>query len=432
MIILDRLSASQEYKYELMRHLRDMDAAYQRGTLYMISLRDKLFYIRKLSTDVVSARQTVGHTTSSKKSAANRIKGGGKKEPPTTSGSPPTSSGSPPSSSAVPPTTNGTPPAKEPQAKKTPPCPLCSTPTSPNHHHPYLCKENLALVRQNKKTLPSSVCSACLTVKQTNHPSQCNIKRVFRNGVYLLLDFICPVHRLHFALCECDTKGPQSKVDPSQEPSPKKQGGQKVGGGQGQGGAGGPTVPVSAAVRSRVLSAAANADVPVVFLSEVLFLRSTNSRQTHPILVSFDNHSNTNFICGHVPHAFSFAEGGALPLAVTTVQGDSQSMHSTFSVNLLTVVGVLQVQVVEGLWPDSASEPQLPRDLAEEHSIKVPKFEDFPTLPRLILGAQFVHLFPFEIKAPAGLKQRHPLLSTFRSRMTRDLLVCGSLASSTQ
>ena len=108
-------------------------------------------------------------------------------------------------------------------------------------------------------------------------------------------------------------------------------------------------------------------------------------------------------------------------------------MHSTFSVNLLTVVGVLQVQVVEGLWPDSASEPQLPRDLAEEHSIKVPKFEDFSTtLPRLILGAQFVHLFPFEVRAPAGLKQRHPLLSTFRSRMTRDLLVCGSLASSTQ
>ena len=268
---------------------------------------------------------------------------------------------------------------------------------------------------------------------------------MLRNGVYLLLDFTCPVRRLHFSLCDCETKGPQSRVDPNQEPTPKKQGGQKGGGGpkqggapgqggqgQGQGGTGIPTVPVTAAVRSRVLSAAANADVPVVFLSEVLFLRGKDSRQTYPILVSFDNHSDTNFYCGHIPQAFSFSEGGSLPLAVTTVQGDSQSMHATFSVNLLTVVGVLQVQVVEGLWPDSASEPQLPRDLAEEHSIKVPKFEDFPNVPRLILGAQFVHLFPFEVRAPAGLKQRHPLLSTFRSRLTRDLLVCGSLASSTQ
>ena len=439
LILLDRLSASQEFKHELMRHMADIDSARQRGIPHMISLRDKLFHIRKLSTDVVSARQTVGHTTTSKRSAANRAKGGGKKEPPTTSGSPPTSGGSPP-------TTNGTPPAKEPPAKKAPPCPLCSTPTSPNHHHPYLCKENLALIRQNKKTLPLTVCSACLTVKQTNHPSQCNIKRVLRNGVYLILDFLCPVHRLHFALCECDTKGPQSAVDPSQEPTPKKQNGQKGGGGQKQGGAQGqggngqvqvgagvPTVPVTAAVRSRVLSAAANADVPVIFLSEVLFLRSTDSRQTFPVLVSFDNHSNTHFLCGPIPQAFSFAEGGSVPLAVTTVQGDSQSMHATFSVNLLTVVGVLQVQVVEGIWPDSSSEPQLPRDVAEEHNIKVPKFEDFSTsLPRLILGAEFVHLFPFEVKPPAGLKQRHPLLSTFRSRMTRDLLVCGSLASSTQ
>merc|ERR1711952_53598 len=194
----------------------------------MISLRDKLFHIRKLSTDVVSARQTVGHTTSSKKSAANRAKGGGKKEPPT-------SGGSPPSTSAAPPTTNGTPPAKEPPAKKTPPCPLCSTPASPNHHHPYLCKENLALIRQNKKTLDSNVCSLCLTVKQGNHPAQCHLKRVLRNGVYQILDFLCPTHRLHFALCDCDTKGPQTTVDSNQEP-PKKQNGQKGGGGPKQGG----------------------------------------------------------------------------------------------------------------------------------------------------------------------------------------------------
>ena len=158
LVILDRLSASQEYKYELMRHLRDMDSAYQRGTLYMISLRDKLFYIRSLSVDVVSARQTVGHTTSSKKSAAIKTERKGKKEPPATSQPPPASSGSPPSSSDVPPATNGTPPAKEPQAKKTPPCPLCSTPTSPNHHHPYLCKENLALVRQENTPFQCLLC----------------------------------------------------------------------------------------------------------------------------------------------------------------------------------------------------------------------------------------------------------------------------------
>ena len=439
LILLDRLSASQEFRYEVMRYMADIDAARQRGIPHMISLREKLFLIRKLSTDVVSARQTVGHT-SSKKSAANRMRGG-KKEPPTTPTTTPSTPGAtPPSTSAPPPPTNGTPPAK----KKAPPCPLCSTPTSPNHHPPYLCKENLALIRQNKKTLDPSVCSSCLTVKQGNHPAQCNIKRVLRNGVYQILDFLCPTHRLHFALCECDTKGPQTAVDSNQEP-PKKQNGQKGGGGQKQGGrqgqegnglivgAGVPAVPLNAAVKSRVLSAAANADVPVIFLSEVLFLRSTDTRQTFPVLVSFDNHSNTHFLCGSIPQAFTFAEGGSVPLAVTTVQGDSQSMHATFSIHLLTVVGALQVQVVEGIWPDSASEPQLPRDVAEQHNIKVPKFEDFSTsLPRLILGAEFVHLFPFEVKPPAGLKQRHPLLSTFRSRMTRDLLVCGSLASSTQ
>ena len=191
-------------------------------------------------------------------------------------------------------------------------------------------------------------------------------------------------------------------------------------------------MPVTAAVKSRVLSAAANTDVPVVFLSELMFLKGKDSRQTHPILVSFDNHSNTNFYCGEIPPDFSFSEGGSLPLAVTTVQGDSQTMHATFSVNLLSLVGILQVQVVEGLWPDSASEPQLQRDVAAQHSIKVPKFEDFPNVPRLILGAQFVHLFPYEVKTPAGLRQLHPLLSTFRSRLTRDLLVCGSLITSNQ
>merc|ERR1712020_272228 len=122
LILLDRLSASQEFRYEIQRYMVDIDAARQRGIPHMISLREKLFLIRKLSTDVVSARQTVGHT-SSKKSAANRMRGG-KKEPPTT----PTAT--PPSTSAPPPTTNGTPTAK----KKAPPCPLCSTPASPNHH----------------------------------------------------------------------------------------------------------------------------------------------------------------------------------------------------------------------------------------------------------------------------------------------------------
>ena len=223
-----------------MRHLREMDSARQKGTLYMSSLRDKLFYLRSLSVDVVSARQMVGQTAPSKKSAGVKTEKKNKKEPPATGQPPPTTNGTPPTASGAPPATGGTPPAPpagSPPAKKTPPCPLCSTTATPQYHHPYLCKDNLALVRQNKKTLPATVCSACLMVKQTNHPSQCSIKRVQRNGVFLLLDFTCPVHRLHFSLCDCDNKGPQSRVDPSQEPTPKKTGGQGGRGGQGQGGA---------------------------------------------------------------------------------------------------------------------------------------------------------------------------------------------------
>ena len=421
-----------------MRHLHQMDSARQQGTLYMSSLKDKLYYLISLSVDVVSARQLVGQAAPSKKSAGAKKRNqppASDQPPPTTGGTPPTAGGAPPAAGGTPPA----PPASSPpsQKGKTPPCPLCSTPAAPQYHHPYQCKANIALVRQNKKSLPANVCSACLLVKQTNHPTHCSIKRVQRNGVFVLLDFTCPVHRLHFSLCDCDNKGPQSKVDPNQQPTPKKTDGQ--GGGQGQGGAhgqrggqGGAWVPVSAAVKGRVLSAAANADHPVVFLSELMFLKGKDSRQTHPILVSFDNHSNTNFYCGEIPPDFSLTEGGSIPLALTTVQGDSQSMHATFSVELLSLVGVLRVQVVEGLWPDSASEPQLQQDVAAAYSIKVPKFEDYPNVPRLILGAQFVHLFPYEVKTPTGLRQLHPLISTFRSRLTRDLLVCGSLITSNQ
>ena len=402
LFILHNLAGQQEYKQEILREVSIMDEKRQEGQLYADSLKEFLLRYRLLYVDLHSALSLVGNHSSAKhRSAAIKTRERDKEEP-----------------------------IKNKDNKDD--CPLCLT----KPHKAWSCAVELQKVAAGARTLPPSVCAACLDVKRSGHPQKCSIVRSKQKGVFYLYQNMCPKCSINIKICPCQDKA-QKRVDPDQNEKTIKSG--------------------SAAFRIKILSedvgedeweeedqvsegarqthmtssAAVQDDLgrAVIFLSEEILILGRDN-QTKRIIVSYDSHSSSHHCTKDLGSDFNWAdEGDTRPVAMLTVAGQITSQMLVFKLKVLTLQGILTVTALEGTWSDTKDEPQLDRELAEKYDIALPCHErdGSEALPRLILGCGEITKFPRRVPTPSKLAEKHSKLAVFSSPLTGNLLVCGQL-----
>ena len=395
LFILHNLAGQQEYKQEMLREVSYMDEQRKGGQLYADSLKDFLLRYRLLYVDLHSALQLVGsHSSTKQRSAAVKTRAKPKED-------------------------------VEPGESKDK-CPLCLI----KPHKAWSCSVELQKVATGARTLPPSVCAACLDVKKSGHPTKCSIVRSKQKGVYYLYQNLCPKCSINIKICPCQGKA-QKSVDPDQNDKAIKS--------------------RSSAFRMKIVedkeseeeweeekkegaqvssSAAAQSDLgnEVVFLTEeVLILGQDNS--TKKIIISYDSHSSSHHCTRDLGSDFNWgAEGESQPVSMLTVAGQITSQMLIFKLKVLTLQGILLVTALEGTWSDSKDEPQLDKNLATEYNIALPTADGGGEAPpRLILGCSEIINFPKRVPTPARLAEKHSRLATFCSQLTGNLLVCGPL-----
>ena len=417
LVILHNFFGSQESRAELVKEVTMMESAKRQGVMYAEGLKQFLSKTRTILVDVISALQLLGKVESSKhRSAAGRVnnekkENGGKMQD------------------------DEAPGGKNETRKVT--CLLCNS----NTHLTFGCLDQLRMIREGKKRLDTKkICSACLGPITSPHDQNCSIKRSFRDGVYLLTDFKCKKGcGVHNRLCNCQA-GPQQQVDPDQtkrlrsaamratevskEPPAVTRGSQESEGGEQQ----------------QVLSAANMAgevEGPVVFQSENLRLLGRDGT-TQEIVCSFDSHGSKHFLSGSLSENYLHSKEQSKTFQIDTVTGSQETRREVYNVKLLTLRGRLDLEVVQASWVEAGEEPQLNQEEAERYGISLPCVEDAQgvPLPRLILSASELQLHPKEVPCPIGLKNLHPKLNLFRSRLSNQVICGGQLGrggySSTQ
>ena len=417
LVILHNFFGSQESRAELVKEVTMMESAKRQGVMYAEGLKQYLSKTRTILVDVISALQLLGKVESSKhRSAAGRVNNE-KKE-----------NGSKMQDDEAPGGKNET-------RKVT--CLLCNS----NTHLTFGCLDQLKMIREGKKRLDTKkICSACLGPITSPHDQNCSIRRSFRDGVYLLTDFKCKKGcGVHNRLCNCQA-GPQQQVDPDQtkrlrsaamrateaskEPPAVTRGSQESEGGEQQ----------------QVLSAANKAgevEGPVVFQSENLRLLGRDGT-TQEIVCSFDSHGSKHFLSGSLAENYLHSKEKSKTFQIDTVTGSQETRREVYNVKLLTLRGRLDLEVVQASWVEAGEEPQLNQEEAERYGVSLPCVEDAQgvPLPRLILSASELQLHPKEVPCPIGLKNLHPKLNLFRSRLSNQVICGGQLGrggySSTQ
>jgi len=400
LFILHNLAGQQEYKQEILREVSSMDEQRKGGRLYADSLKEFLLRYRLLYVDLHSALQLVGNHSSSKhRSAAAKTKEKEKGEVEKS--------------------------GEEKEGGKES-CPLCLT----KPHKAWRCFGELQKVAAGTRSLPASVCAACLDVKRTGHPQKCSIVRSKQQGVYYLYQNLCPKCSVNIKICPCKEKA-QKKVDPDQTEKVLKS--------------------RSSAFRVKVLddeeqedesdeenkdgaqvssSAAVQNDLEkaVVFLTEEILVLG-HDNQTRRIIISYDSHSSSHHMTKDLGSDYNWGEEGATkPVAMLTVAGQITSQMLVFQLKVLTLQGILPVTALEGTWSDTKDEPQIDRDLATDCNIALPADEgEGDALPRLILGCSEITRFPKRVSTPHKLAEKHSKLAVFCSQLTGNLLVCGQL-----
>ena len=424
LVILHNFFGSQESRAELVKEVTIMESAKRQGVMYAEGLKQYLSKTRTILVDVISALQLLGKVETSKhRSAAGRVNNEKKENENKMQGD--VSTG-----------------GKNETRKVT--CLLCSS----NEHSTFGCLDQLKLIREGKKRLDTKrICSACLGPITTPHDQNCAIKRSFRDGVYLLTDFKCKKGcGVHNRLCNCQA-GPQQQVDPDQT---KRLRSAAMRARQVSEEAPATTRTTTTTTRDsqepevgeqqQVLSAANTAgevDGPVIFQSENLRLLGRDGT-TQEIVCSFDSHGSKHFLSGTLPENYLHSTEQSKTFQIDTVTGSQEARREVYNVKLLTLKGKLDLEVVQANWVAPGEEPQLGQEEAETYGVSIPCVEDAhgAPLPRLILSASELQLHPKEVPCPVGLKNLHPKLNLYRSRLSNQVLCGGQLGrggySSTQ
>jgi len=404
MVVLYSLSSSSESRAELVTEVCAMDRDRKRGVLYAQSLRNYLVRTRMVLTDIIAAIRLVGRPEAEHvgkhKSAAAHLR------------------------------------MEEKGRKREISCMLCT-----KLHPTFSCKEQLALVREGKRTLPKQLCNICLQKTGEKHPKDCGLRRIQKDGIFRIIDFKCARNcGVNNRLCACRA-GPSISIDKDQSPAAKIIGSaatrvveinlmeDEVGVEEEVAGDEELEVVHTAAARPRLLEEERG---EVIFQAENIYLQGRD-QQTLRAVASYDTHGSSHFLAGELPENFNWAKANLdKSFEIDTIHGKTFTRHQVFKVKILTLQGALQMEVIKGSWIQPHEEARLGPDLAERFGVTVPDFEDEKgdALPRIIIGCSLISkLHPRHVKVPAGLSEIQPGLACFRSRVSKSNLCAGALST---
>ena len=176
---------------------------------------------------------------------------------------------------------------------------------------------------------------------------------------------------------------------------------------------------------TRAFSAASEAqNGQVIFQTDTLLILGKDGT-TAKCHVRYDNHGSEHYLSGTLPEEYDFHNGQRTSsFRVATIHGSHLNSHTLATIKLVTLRGIIPINTVSAEWISVDQEPQLPDELAEKHSISVPKEAD--TSLRLILGAGQLVNHPRPIFIPPRLKDEQPGLVLFKSQLS-GLVIAGGL-----
>ena len=283
-------------------------------------------------------------------------------------------------------------------------------------HQTWNCPKTLDC-RLKKISVPANVCKKCCStiIPGTPHKANCNIFEYTnkKDSKKYRIDRICPVHQgCHALLCSACGKDPQL-VKPvpvvAQRANPLR-----------------PAAPAAGKDKE-----AESVKVPcVVFMSETVRLVGT-SGETQDAVIYYDSLSGVTFshgvselfnhgMAGQVSETFSlstFIGEGSYTLPVVTLQVSSANRAGNVQ-SLICYVSDYPVI------PACKLPPGL-EDL-KVGNVTPQQQESCPV--KILLGAEYITLFPTAVRPPARIRETFSGLMTFRSRLTGNLLLAGKMS----
>ena len=405
LVVLAKLPESKDNKDNFVRQIYTFDNAHRAGIPYCKSLKDYLVEVRLLNVDLESAMEIVeaeevGTNRSNIRTAATKVdsrpQNKTKQEVKKTGRQPRATTDRPP--------------------RPPPHCIQCS---STGSHMTFKCPQ-LDEIKRGAVRLKSGICKKCLgdLNGSTEHGNECDIKRLFLDGAYILIKYSCDQHSIHTRVCqgqECKQAKPKRLLDPNQEK--------------------GPTKLRSFATKVITLANAhekgTNDDPHVAFMAEISAIRGRDGK-TLPCTLYYDSMGSRSWIQhknGPLPPNFDWSPNPVTQrFSVQTITGEEIMDKRVHKIRLVTIRGPVTFQAVSGGLEGGLAGEDVDKEVALKYKLDAPRSEEMEkTEVVLIIGCDQSSLMPQSKKTPKGLKEDYPGISLADSKVTNRTLHYGNI-----
>ena len=410
-VVVAKTAESEEAQSLAINQIYTFDREKAAGTPYCRSLKSYLIRARSLAVDLASALQVVEAEGLGASELGVR------------------------SAAVVAPTRAGQPSREESQPRKgraprsPPTCLLCdpaSNTFKSKPHMTYRCPI-LDQVKAGVKQLKATICGRCLGEKSAGgqHRPDCGVRRVYLDGAFVLIQFCCDEHQIHYRACpspRCKDYKPKKTLDPDQEK--KTLNGRTFA-----------TRVVSLANNSNQRKEDVDDESNIVFMAEVGSIKGKGG-ETMSVAVFFDTLGSRSFLevkAGKLPSSFDWSPQPIRKnFAILTISGREEVERNLYDIRLATVEGLIPVTVVEGGLGGALLGEVLEESVARKYGIAAPSRAELENVDAvLILGCEKSALAPKVKDVPKSLKRAYPSLSLASSRVSNRTLYFGSLTKAT-
>ena len=275
-------------------------------------------------------------------------------------------------------------------------------------------------IKRGAVRLKSGICKKCLgdLNGNTEHGNECDIKRLFLDGAYILIKYSCDQHSIHTRVCqgqECKQAKPKRLLDPNQEK--------------------GPTKLRSFATKVITLANAhekgTNDDPHVAFMAEISAIRGRDGR-TLPCTLYYDSMGSRSWIQhknGPLPSNFDWSPNPVTQrFSVQTITGEEIMDKRVHKIKLVTIRGPVTFQPVSGGLEGGLAGEDVDKEVALKYKLDAPRSEEMEKSEVvLIIGCDQSSLMPQSKKTPKGLKEDYPGISLADSKVTNRTLHYGNI-----
>ena len=152
---------------------------------------------------------------------------------------------------------------------------------------------------------------------------------------------------------------------------------------------------------------------------------------TSPIYLSYDSHGTLDVLGGkELEPQSNWASGEEMQtIQIQTIHGSLLQQHKVYTIKLITLGGIVDLEVYKGEWEGSDNEAQVSIQQAESWGVDLPA-TGIADMPRIILSAAHLLLHPrLKGRQTEELKKHQPYLGVFQSLVTGRSLCGGRIST---